>query len=649
MVRPTTAHAGDTTACHRDGTVAAPSQKDAPMMLSRALPIDRLAPALAGLLVLGACSAPAPSAPPAAPGPSAAAPAAELVAEVEPPGSLAHAVAAMDGLVDSGEAMKLLRAIDPYFRVRGNDGYRRAADRVALLLGEAGFAQGSADGAVRDTLELRDLGPDQPAWTPLSGRLELLVPEPQVLHAFDNEAGLERTFVCVNSFPTRPEGLVAPLVRYEPSRPVDSYAGTVVFGNLPAELLFARAVQQGGALGVVSSWLPDYNQAELHPDMIRFARIPYDEQRHAFALNVSPRSARALQERLARGPVHVRVAIAARFAPSRGRSVLATIGGTLPQAGAVAVVGHLDEPGAGDNGTGVAAMAAMAAGYLRAIRDGSLPRPRRPIIFFFGIEIEGSHQWLESGTEKVDMAVVLDMVGQDQALTGALALLERAPDPGAIWDRPPLDQHTEWGRKEDLRESDLRGTYLNDYVLAALRARATATGWNVRDNPFEGGSDHEAFHELGIPAVLLWHFTDRYYHTNLDRLDKVSEEELKHSAVAALGVIHHFAHAGLDRAHEVLDLVLAAARRRLQVEAANARAFLAAPAVAEDPVQSASVARRERQILVAWSRWYREALQSVEDFDPDPTPSDEHLRLVQRIDEATAEVHQLEHELLQGI
>lgn len=613
------------------------------MMLSRAVPIDRLA--LAALLALGACSAP----PSGEPQPAAVSVDLPVVAPVEPPSSLAHAVAAMDGLVDSAEAMKLLRAIDPYFRVRGNDGYRRAADRVTLLLGEAGFSQGAADGAVRDTLELRDLGPDQPAWTPLSARLEVAAPEPQVLHAFENEAGLERTFVCVNSFPTRPEGLVAPLVRYEPSRPVDSYAGTVVFGNLPAEVLFGRAVQQGGALGVISGWLPDYNEPELHPDMIRFARIPYDEGHHAFALNVSPRVARTLQERLSRGPVHVRVAIAARFSPSRGRSVLATIGGTQPQAGAVAVVGHLDEPGAGDNGTGVAAMASMAAGYLRAIRDGRLPRPRRPIIFLFGAEIEGSQQWLVSGTEQVDLAVVLDMVGQDPSLTGAPALLERAPDPGAIWDRAPLDVHTEWGRKEDLRESDLRGTFLNDYALAALRARAATTGWTVRDNPFEGGSDHEAFHELGIPSVLLWHFTDRYYHTNLDRLDKISEEELKHSAVAALGIIHHFAHAGLDRAHEVLDLVLAAARRRLQVEAANARAFLSAPAVAQDPVQSANVARRERQILVAWSRWYREALQSVEAFDPDPTPNDEHLRLVQRIDEATAEVHRLEHELLQGI
>jgi hypothetical protein len=569
---------------------------------------------------------------------------------VAAPGSLADAVASMDAIVDSAEAMKLLRAIDPYYRVRGNEGYRKSAERIVLLLREAGFQEGSADGGLaRDTVELRDLGPDEPAWTPLSGRLEIVGPEPLLLHSFENEAGLERTFVCVNSFPTRDEGLVAPVVRYDPSRPAETYAGTVVFGALPAETLFHRAVQQGGALGVISSWLPDYNEPALNPDMIRFGKVPHDAARHGFALNVSPRSARTLQERLARGPVHVRVTVGARFAASRCRTVVASIGGTQPHAGAVVVVGHLDEPGANDNASGVAAMSAMAAGYLRALRDGRLPRPRRPIVFLFGAELECSKEWLESAGVTVDLSLVLDMVGEDQALTGAPALLERAPDPGAIWDRAPLDVHTEWGRMEDLRESDLRGTFLNDYMLAALHARAAATGWDVRDNPFEGGSDHESFHAHGIPSVLLWHFTDRYYHTNLDRLDKVSEAELAHCAVSALGVIHHFAHAGIDRAGEVLDLVLAAARRRLQVEAANARAFLTAPAVAEDPDQSASVSRRERQILVAWSRWYREALLSVEDFDPDPSVSPRHMELVRRIDEATREVHELEHALLQGL
>jgi hypothetical protein len=241
---------------------------------------------------------------------------------------------------------------------------------------------------------------------------------------------------------------------------------------------------------------------------------------------------------------------------------------------------------------------------------------------------------------------VIDMVGQDQARTGAVALVERMPDPGAIWDRPPLDVHSEWGRSDGLRESDLTGSFLNDYMMAAMRIRADRTGWSVRSNPYEGGSDHESFLERGVPAVLLWHFTDQYYHTNLDRVDKVDVAEMEHMAVCALGVVHHFGNAGLERAQEVLGLVLGAARKRLNNESGIGRARLAVPAVAADPMQISAVSRRERSIIVAWSRWYREALLSVEAFDPDPSAGEERMALVERIDAALSELRDLEQEIL---
>jgi hypothetical protein len=36
----------------------------------------------------------------------------------------------------------------------------------------------------------------------------------------------------------------------------------------------------------------------------------------------------------------------------------------------------------------------------------------------------------------------------------------------------------------------------------------------------------------GVPSLFNWHFTDRYYHTNQDRLDKVSAAEMKNVGVA---------------------------------------------------------------------------------------------------------------------
>ena len=68
--------------------------------------------------------------------------------------------------------------------------------------------------------------------------------------------------------------------------------------------------------------------------------------------------------------------------------------------------------------------------------------------------------------------------------------------------------------------------------LAVCVRRAVDAKWTVRTNPYEGGSDHTAFASEGIPSLLNWHFTDRYYHTNQDRLDKVSPAEMKNVGVA---------------------------------------------------------------------------------------------------------------------
>ena len=605
---------------------------------------------LAGLALVAGCGAPesrSDAPPPLPPPPAVAAPA--PAPRADGPTSLSASLELMASAFDPAEAMKLLSAIDPYYRVRGNNGYQRSLERIMLLLRSAGFAAGSDASGAQDTADLLDFGAVEQAWTPLHARLETVGPAAKVLHEFADESGADRTFVCVNSFPTRPEGVQAPLVHFDASKPAEIFAGAIVYGDQPAEALFARAVQQGGALGVISSYLPEYNQERDYPDSIRFSKLPYDEQRHGFGLNVSHRSAQVLEKLFETDFPYVKVTIGARFAESRGRTLVARIAGTLPGAGTIAVVGHLDEPGAADNGSGIATMTAMAAGYLRGIRDGSLPRPRRSVTFVFGNELECSREWLKTVSETVDLALVLDMTGEDQAKTGSIALVERTPDPGAIWSHPTLDLHTEWGRSDELRESDLTGSFLNDYMLAAMQARAQATGWTMRSNPFEGGSDHESFLERGIPAVLLWHFTDRYYHTSLDRLDKIDPLEMQHMAVSSLAILHHYGNAGLDRANEVLDVVHAAARERLAAEGSNARRLLSAPAVAVDADQIAAVSRRERAIIGAWSRWYREALQSVENFDPDPGLGPERMQLIDRIDKALHELRELEQSILDTI
>jgi hypothetical protein len=124
------------------------------------------------------------------------------------------------------------------------------------------------------------------------------------------------------------------------------------------------------------------------------------------------------------------------------------------------------------------------------------------------------------------------MIGQSRERTGALPLLERMPDPGALVVLEP-DEHTEWGASP-VEEDDLAPNGLSVLARCAMAdvAQLVDGSWETVEHPWEGGSDHDVFIERGLPAVLFWHFTDFTYHTSLDRLDMVDAEELHRTATA---------------------------------------------------------------------------------------------------------------------
>jgi hypothetical protein len=170
---------------------------------------------------------------------------------------------------------------------------------------------------------------------------------------------------------------------------------------------------------------------------------------------------------------------------SAATSLEARIPGATPELGAVVLFAHVDEPGANDNGSGVAGLAELACAWREGVAEGELEAPARPIVFLWGQEHEASREWLALG-EPVAVGFALDMVGEDPAAVGAPFLLERLPDPGAVWVRAP-DEHTEWGATP-VSAAALWGHFLSDWVGAAMNLTAAVEGdWRVRSHPFEGG------------------------------------------------------------------------------------------------------------------------------------------------------------------
>jgi aminopeptidase YwaD len=288
------------------------------------------------------------------------------------------------------------------------------------------------------------------------------------------------------------------------------------------------------------------------------------------------------------------------------------------------LVAHVQEPGANDNGSGVGTLQAIATALVGSARGRGLDRPARTLTFIWGDEIRASREWITSRPEEakqVQYMMSLDMTGEDTAKTGGAFLIEKQADPTAVWDRPS-DPHSEWGAGQ-VKADFLKGSLLNDLHLAVCLRRARDTNWVVRTNPYEGGSDHTVFAESGVPSLLNWHFTDRYYHTNLDRPDKTSALEMVNVGVSVATTAWFLAAADDRDAMAVAELLAASADARVALEKKQGAALVAAAS------DKARAEETEAAVLAAWRKWYSEALDSVRRLPVTPISAAVEARISQ--------------------
>ena len=195
------------------------------------------------------------------------------------------------------------------------------------------------------------------------------------------------------------------------------------------------------------------------------------------------------------------------------------------------------------------------------------------------------------------------MVGEDITKTGGSFLIEKMPDPSAIWTRGN-EKHTEWGGSV-LKESDMFPHYFNDFLLNRCRQQAKDNNWVVNTNPFEGGSDHTPFLQAKIPGLLMWHFTDVFYHTDGDRLDMVSANEMKNVGISALAAAFTLCAADEATALSLVDELAKNATDRLQLEFA----------LGKEALQKGAALEKEQHIIKVWGDWYWEALTKMTDIN----------------------------------
>jgi hypothetical protein len=482
----------------------------------------------------------------------------------------ARFVGRIDSAFDAKRAMASVEFIDGFYRAPGNDGYNAVLDHLAKELRAAGYGTNPRLEIEEIESEITQTGLSSrerekiKAWTPLGGRVALRSSDgaETVLHEFSSPEARDRVMLPVYTPAAKVEGkIVFSLEEVEPG-------SVLVMEAAPRTSVLTRA-RSLGAIAVVSASLQSFNEdpsgAARHLDAIQFRTMPAGLELPV--VQISPRSFATIHAALeADASATLSVESRVRWDERTLRTLVATIVGEDRPDEAVVTVSHVQEPGAGDNATGVAGLLESARLLAGFVQEGRVEWPSRSLVFIWGDEFRQSQAWLESTERRPVAGLSSDMTGQSREKTGAIALLERMPDPGALTPLAP-DQHTPWGAG-DVDPDDLIPNGLAVIARCALvDVGKVSGGWQTAEHPWEGGSDHDEFIARKVPAALFWHFTDFAYHTSLDRIEHVDPDELQRTAVALLATAMALA----DPKPEDLDRYLRTLQKEriLRMEAAE--------------------------------------------------------------------------------
>ncbi|WP_299318689.1 M28 family peptidase [uncultured Maribacter sp.] len=517
--------------------------------------------------------------------------------------------------------------IEDYWRVVGNTGFNKAIYLIADSLETFGYVlEEKANINDRLTYRIEKRKMANHTWEPVSASLQITgAPEPLLL------SKTNRNMTYLNSASTQKKGAKAEVawVKTIDDLESNSLKGKVLFSEMSARKLYKTAVDKG-AIGILTYDNPAYLQPEKNTTSIQFRSLPSQDDADFWGIALSFEAKEKLVAQLQKGKTEVLVNIQTKRYPSEELTIVANIrGNDLPNERLV-YSAHIQEPGANDNATGVGAQLEMAKTAAKLFAENKIEF-KRTMTFLWGDEIVSTNRYIQENPERakdIKWGISLDMVGENTAITGGTFLIEKMPDPSAIWTRGK-DKHSEWGG-EVLKLEDMKPHYLNDFIISTFKEQGKYANWVVETNPFEGGSDHTPFLKANIPGLLLWHFTDQFYHTDNDRIDKVSQETLKNVGTAALVSGLQLVNASDVFVHAQIENLKEQAIVRLEDE--SKLSVLA--------LKNGSSIKEEKLIISSWEDWYVKSLSSINDIN---TNKDSEVKTA--ISNAQNEIQQKSSEL----
>jgi hypothetical protein len=454
----------------------------------------------------------------------------------------------------SGErALEALGALTQFHRIQSSPGYDAASSWMAEALERAGLrvelSHAEGDGRTRHLGVLMPEG-----W--VCDHATATLHHGRATERLCDHATLELSLIQRSA----PAAGTYPLVAVDDGTQDAHYEGLDVRGRVvltrgAVHRVLELAVRDRGAAGILFDGrreLPPVRGPLDDPDAVTYTSFWWNgEEPRGWGFVVSPGTGARLRAKLGTGaPLALEVRIESRAFATR----IPLLSGVLPgrTEREVLIVSHLchPRPSANDNASGAAANL-EAARVLGRLARGAGPG-ERSVRFLFVPEMTGSCAWLGLDPERsprIDAALNLDMVGEDQEKCGSTFLLEHPPCFSGSFAEPLLGHMRE-------RSQDWVTSYSGPghYSLARMA-----------EVPYSGGSDHSIFidRSIGVPCPMLIQWPDRYYHSSHDTPDKSDPRSLALAARAAVAYAGFLSHAAEPELEVLERLVAWRARRRL--------------------------------------------------------------------------------------
>ena len=355
-----------------------------------------------------------------------------------------------------------------------------------------------------------------------------------------------------------------------------------------------------------------------------------DGKEPTFAFVLSLRQGVELRNRIAaaKTPIRVRAKVDAGFSSGEGDQpwqvmVEGYIKGTEPGLGQdVMLTGHMQEgmQSANDDASGTGSVLEIARALNKLINEGSIPRPRRNLRFWWVTEFSSSRQYFADNPEahkKMWVNVNQDMVGADQSIDIMRKQnITRVPASRFHFLNDVAESVIEYMVKGNTFElSQLQAGINTVYPRPHYSHLGSRQRYNAEMIFFHGNTDHIPFNEapIGVPGISFTNMPDRFIHSADDDLPTVDRTQLGRNATSAALIAYAMATADAKNAP-----ALAAETSGRGAERMGRNLRLALNWISSEPDRAAAYRKAVEQVRYAAER-ERSAAASIAQIYPGAT------------------------------